>query len=117
MPDLQTRIGTVIVLTRDVPRARAFYTGLLGLPVLSDEHGMVTLGAGVPLLLHPADEVQASRRGVNLQFTVPDVDTLTRRIAEAGLRILTPPHDTEYGVREAEVQDPDGHTVYLAQPL
>ncbi|GAA5532731.1 VOC family protein [Deinococcus aluminii] len=111
------RIGTVIVLTRDVAASRAFYESLLGLPVLSDEFGMVTLDAGVPLLLHPAETPQASRGSVNLQFTVPDVDTLTHRIAQAGWTVLTPPRDMDYGVREAEVLDPDGHAVFLAQPL
>ncbi|GBF04264.1 glyoxalase/bleomycin resistance protein/dioxygenase [Deinococcus aerius] len=113
MPE-RTRIGTVIVLTRDVRASRAFYADLLGLPVLSDEDGMVTLDAGVPLLLHPADSPQPSRASINLQFLVADVDGL---IEEAGLTVLTPPHDTEYGVREAEVLDPDGHAVFLAQPL
>lgn len=116
MPEVP-RIGTVIVLTRDVNASRAFYAGLLGLPVLSDEYGLVTLDAGAPLLLHPADTVQASRGGVNLQFTVSDVDGLCRQLGEAGLTVLTPPRDMDYGVREAEVLDPDGHAVFLAQPL
>lgn len=113
MPE-QPRIGTVIVLTRDVATSRAFYAGLLGLLVVNDEFGMITLDAGVPLLLHPADAPRPSRGGVNLQIIVPDVDGVIRR---GGLTVLTPPHDTEYGVREAEVLDPDGHAVFLAQAL
>jgi lactoylglutathione lyase len=115
------RLNTVILLTPDVSRARAFYADLLGLPLLSDEYGMVTLDLGGPaLLLHPAEATQQAGagqpQGLGLQLSVPDVDALAARLGAAG-HAVTDPTDQDYGVREATVTDPDGHPVTLAQPL
>lgn len=109
------RLNTIILLTPDVPRARTFSSDLLGLPLLSDDYGLVSLDlSGSVLLLHPAEVAQPGSLG--LQVLVPNVDVLAAAFRAAGRRVTTLT-DQDYGVREATVTDPDGHAVTLAQLL
>jgi uncharacterized glyoxalase superfamily protein PhnB len=47
----------------------------------------------------------------------PDVDTIFRRMTEAGHPGLQPPTDAHWGARYAIVEDPDGIAVCLMSPI
>ena len=49
--------------------------------------------------------------------TLPDLETLYQEYRQAGARIVEPPSDRAWGVREMRVQDPDTHTLRIAAPL
>ncbi|CAM3290669.1 VOC family protein [Deinococcus saxicola] len=118
-----TSVGTVTLLTADLPRLQAFYTGLLGLGVLAETAEEVTLGAhGAPLLrLRAAEFPPASvpRPGLyHTAFLLPTRADLGRWLAHAaqmGLRIGSGDHL----VSEAfYLSDPDGNgtEVYADRP-
>ncbi|GAA3332379.1 VOC family protein [Curtobacterium sp. C1] len=74
---------------RDVPEARAFYEGVLGVPV-SEEHGMLTLhlGDGHGVLVYPKGPAHEPASFTVLNFPVPDVDAAVDELAAAGVRFL-----------------------------
>ncbi|WP_144803585.1 VOC family protein [Curtobacterium sp. BH-2-1-1] len=74
---------------RDVPEARAFYEGVLGVPV-SEEHGMLTLhlSDGHGVLVYPKGPAHEPASFTVLNFPVPDVDAAVDELAAAGVRFL-----------------------------
>ena len=46
---------------------------------------------------------------------VNDVDALFTELKERGAKIVMPPKDEPWGVREFHVEDPDGHTFRFGQ--
>lgn len=63
-------------------------------------------------------------RGINFQIAVDRLDPILARLAEAGIRLFDEPSeawyrvgDSESGVRECLVQDPDGYLVRLSENL
>jgi predicted enzyme related to lactoylglutathione lyase len=52
-----------------------------------------------------------------LYLVVPDVEAERRAIEAAGARVIGAPRDTEYEMRELEIEDPDGHRICLGQTL
>lgn len=51
------------------------------------------------------------RPGTWLSIMVNDVDELYQRILEKKGKVLSPPKDMEWGLREMLVEDPDGHII------
>jgi catechol 2,3-dioxygenase-like lactoylglutathione lyase family enzyme len=106
-------VDFVSVPTRDIGRAQAFYTEMLGLQPSrfsagEVEAGNVTLGFWNPEL--DGEPFQPNTAGVALR--VPDVETARRRLEEAGVEFLGDTVDT--GVcHMAFLRDPDGNTVIL----
>ena len=59
-----------------------------------------------------------AQRVVSLYFRVDkDVDALYRSARRKGAKVLSPPTDMPYGMREFHLRDPDGYDVAVAQEL
>src|SRR6476646_10698140 len=113
-----------VIVTPDLDRLRAFYTGLLGADEVMrfPQDGppfYVGLRAGdVELGLATNSEVSLDITGrVLLDLTVADVDALLPRVEELGGRVGGPPNDMPWGQRVAHVTDPDGNPLNLTQIL
>ncbi len=74
---------------RDVPEARAFSEGVLGLPV-SEDHGMLVLhlGSGPGVLVHPEGTAHEPASFTVLNFPVPDVDAAVDELSAKGVTML-----------------------------
>lgn len=74
---------------RDVAEARAFYEGVLGLPV-TEEHGMLSLGigGGQHVLVYPKGPAHEPASFTVLNFPVPDVDAAVADLRAAGVEFL-----------------------------
>jgi catechol 2,3-dioxygenase-like lactoylglutathione lyase family enzyme len=102
----------------DRPEERFAYLDLEGAQVMLEERSehqrqWVTAGLAAPL-----------GRGVNFQVEVSDCEPALERLALAGWPLFSDPEeawyrvdDTETGVRQFLVQDPDGYLVRLSSPL
>ncbi len=55
------------------------------------------------------------RPGTWMSIFVNDVDALYDELCAKGAKIVMPPTDEPWGVREFHVEDPDGHTFRLGQ--
>jgi len=122
MPQAPKGIYELLVHTKDVRASSAFYEGVLGFTRVREEAGLVWLKAGeasraIQILLHPWDKPTTSPYGIVVEFEYDDVDEVVNRARDAGYVVLQEPTDLWFGVREACVQDPDGHNIWLVQPL
>lgn len=111
-------LGFVVVYVQDMVKARAFYTGVLGLTVVGavSSPTFVTLRpAGGSLIalqdktasrFPPGQETQPG--SVELSFEVDDVDGTWQRWQEQGVELVAEPVDLSFG-RYCMAKDPDGH--------
>ncbi|HYF14578.1 MAG TPA: bleomycin resistance family protein [Phycisphaerales bacterium] len=60
---------------------------------------------------------EATSRGVWMSVWVRGVDAMHEACARAGLRVLVPPEDKPWRVREFHLQHPDGHVFRVSQGI
>ena len=78
------------------------------------DHAELALGASMLMLGSLRDDAFGARIGApapgggSFYVAIPDPDALHARATEAGVDILEPPTDRDYGSREFTVRDPDG---------
>jgi predicted enzyme related to lactoylglutathione lyase len=118
-----------VIVTPSMPLVLAFYKALFGAVEISrvPEDGpafYVGLQIGNAELGVVADgdaRIDTPQRillNVNVgDLDVGDVDGLLEHVEALGGRVLGPPNDMPWGQRVAHIQDPDGNTVNLAQPI
>ena len=123
------RIEVITLFVEDLPAARAFYEGVLGLPVIVADEFSAVLGKGEPMinllqvtraptLVEPA-AVAGPDVGARSVFTirVTDVDATCAELARHGVALLNGPVDRPWGRRTAAFADPAGHVWEVAQLL
>jgi predicted enzyme related to lactoylglutathione lyase len=108
-------IGTLSLIelaVRDWPAAVAWYTEMLGLPLLQKDeaHRFALLDAGAARL---ALKEGTPAGGVLLAFEVPELETALQRLAERGAQPEGPIKVSPEGYRRAIFRDPDGYRVSL----
>ncbi len=118
--------------TRDLGAAKAFYGGLLGLPVIAEvagRHVFFRVGAGVLLVFDPeATEVPSGNpalpvpvhgaRGpghVCFAATRGEIAVWRERLTAAGVAVEAE-FDWPNGARSLYIRDPGGNSVEFAEP-
>jgi catechol 2,3-dioxygenase-like lactoylglutathione lyase family enzyme len=116
----------IAIYTRDLARLEAFYTSLLGFPIVRrwDAAGIVFVDAGglwIELTRQDAPDDGTRPRaldqgvGINhLALQVADIDRSFRELVDQGVRVLAAPVDYE-NVRVAFLADPDGNVLELIE--
>lgn len=105
----------VDVPTRDLGRARAFYSDALGFPVTRHGDGFVDVDTG-SVVLRLVEVTQPDRRAA-VRVGVREVEAAYRFLLEHGARSLAEPMRTPALELLASVADPDGNTVTLQRDL
>jgi predicted enzyme related to lactoylglutathione lyase len=105
----------------DTEAARAFYAGVLGVPV-SEENGMLwlELGGGTRTLVYPKDDHRPAEHTV-LNFAVADVEATVDELVEAGVEFIRYPQSPQdekrimrgYGPDIAWFTDPSGNILSI----
>jgi lactoylglutathione lyase len=120
------RAHHIAIYTRDLARLEAFYTQVLGFPVVRrwDAPGIVFVDAGglwIELTRQDAPEdgtyPRALDQGVGLNhlaLQVDNVDAAFQALAGKGVRALAAPSNYE-NVRVAFLADPDGNVLELIE--
>ena len=106
-----------ILTSRDVPRARRFFTEQLGLTTEEDQGDVFSQfttreGTLWAIMQAPPDAPPA---GYELYLRVDDADAAHRTWRERGVEMVTEPHDEPFG-RTFAFRDPDGHVLHAYQP-
>jgi catechol 2,3-dioxygenase-like lactoylglutathione lyase family enzyme len=125
-PDmLHTSRLVCFVATVDAVRARAFYEGQLGLPLVEDGgYALVFDAHGTQLRVQRVDAV-APHPYTALGWEVDDLAATVRSLAASGVAMARFPGlpldadgiwDTPDGSRVAWFHDPDGNTLSISQP-
>ena len=108
-------IAFVGVPVTDIPRARAFYEGVLGFKPSGDtesawieyEIGNSTFGIG-----NYGESWKSSEGGTMVAFECEDLDAAVERVKQSGARVKMDIMDTSV-CRFTIVADPDGNSVML----
>lgn len=111
--------------TTDLEDSIRFYTEQVGLELEfrhSDFYAGIRAGAGCFHLKRvdaPDPSVAFVRQGghLHLYLGVDDVDAFGLRLRGAGVELVQPPCDTEWGTRELVFNDDQGHTIYAGMPV
>jgi predicted enzyme related to lactoylglutathione lyase len=113
-----------VIVTNDLDRLLAFYTGLLGAKevIRFPEDGPVfyvglSLGDSELGLSSDADIQPGSPGRMLLSIEVPDVDVLLPNVSGLGGESTIGANDMPWGQRVAHIKDPDGNVVNLTQTL
>jgi predicted enzyme related to lactoylglutathione lyase len=113
-----------VIVTNDLDRLLAFYTGLLGAKEVMrfPEDGPVfyvglSLGDSELGLSSDADVQPGSPGRILLSIEVPDVDVLLPNVSGLGGESTSGANDMPWGQRVAHIKDPDGNVVNLTQTL
>lgn len=114
-------VGQIHLSVTDLDRSLAFYTDLLGIPLLfraPDQQMAFLDSGGVRLYLGVPERPEFTSRAV-LYFRVADIDAEHRRLAAAGVPFTKPPgvahRDRATELWLAPFTDPDGHHLILMQ--
>ena len=126
MPDRE-RLGGITfgriagnIAVRDLPRALAFYVGVMGMHVTfqnGDPVGFAILERdAAELHLTVARDHRASIRNV-AHLLVTDATELHDHLIGHGVRIVKGLRDADYGLRGFVFADPDGNRIDVGQQL
>lgn len=112
----------VLLSPSDLERSTAFYRDVLGLRVYREfgRRGEVTgvvffIGGGLLELSENVDGSVGPGERIRLWLQVPDVDAEVARLRQAQVSVLSDSETRPWGLREAEVADPDGFVLVLVQ--
>jgi predicted enzyme related to lactoylglutathione lyase len=109
----------VLVRPTDFQRSFWFYAESLGLHVYREwssgsTRGVVFFLGGGFLELSGSSRTETSE-SVVLWLQVRDVDVVGRELQEAGVDIIELPADKPWGLREMQIDDPDGLSIMIVE--
>lgn len=124
MPTQPTCLRSAPVLeVKDVKRSEAFYTEKLGFI----SHGTWGDPPGFCIVQRGTVTVMLDKSGRDREIPlnqywaayvyVDDADALAAEYRAKGLEIVRGPEDMEYGCRDFDIRDPDGHLIAFGQDL
>ena len=110
--------------TIDLERSIRFYTELVGLDLefrYSDFYAGIRAGNSSFHLKQvdtPDPSIAYVHQGkhLHLYLAVDDINAFAARLQSRDVRLLRPPHDTDWGARELIFRDDQGHTIYAGMP-
>ena len=109
------RLNQVTVAVTDIDAAVEFYTRLGLTPIVKSPHyARFLCPEGDSTFSVHIGQVAASPSTV-VYFENDDLDTLVKRLKEAGLNFDTDPTDERWLWREARLHDPSGNPICLFQ--
>lgn len=124
---MQISIFYPVLMVEDVPATAAFWIKHFGFSTAFDCDWYVHLrhpeAESINLAIMSGDHptIPASGRGrthgVLINFEVDDVDAVHARLTAAGLPILSPLRDEEFGQRHFITQDPNGILIDIIMPI
>jgi catechol 2,3-dioxygenase-like lactoylglutathione lyase family enzyme len=106
-----------VFTARDIGESLAYYRDKLGFTI-AFEYGTPTFYAGVcrdTVTLHLISASQTPRLPGNgaVAIAVLDVDALHVELVTRGARVVKPPKDYDYGLRDFDVADLDGNMLFF----
>ena len=122
MPNLaNAHIGQIAVVCKDVPRAKAFYQGVLGLRHLFDAPPSLSFFdcGGVRLMLTPAERPEDDHLSSILYYQVQNIEAVHEDLAAKGVKFVNPPHVVarmpDYELWLGEFRDSEGNALALME--
>ncbi|MEO0388790.1 MAG: VOC family protein [Pseudomonadota bacterium] len=113
--------ATPVLRTGDYPRAHRFYTHILGFECAEEAGDPVGFGIfrrdRARVFLEAYQGAEAPYHRWRAYFHVDGVEALAASIVERGGILATEVTETEYGMLEFEIADPDGNVLCFGQDV
>lgn len=113
------RLETLTLTTRDLPKARSFYSAKLGFPVVEDRDGewFVVDAGGVKLHVDRAAVQKAPLENAEprLVFHTNDLRSRCLELRDRGVSVEGPLASPGATGLYAQLADPDGHPIVLME--
>jgi catechol 2,3-dioxygenase-like lactoylglutathione lyase family enzyme len=113
------RLQTLTLSTRDLARARSFYSAQLGFPVVEDRDGewFVVDAGGIQLHVDRTSVRKAplERAEPRLVFHTDDLRARCLELRDRGVSVDGPLPSPGTASQYAELADPDGHPIVLLE--
>lgn len=113
------KLGTLMVVVKDMDRSIKFYRDVLGLKVKTRTPEWTALDAGnIEIGLHAESKHLHVRptESASFAFLVPDIQQAVDHLKANQVRILMPPKQESFGWL-CVFTDPDGYHIQLNQPI
>lgn len=106
----------------DAVATAEFYRDTLGFEIAftwgdPPYYAIVARGDGVGIHLSEREDTSRRIQPCSVYIFVDDVDAVYEEYKTNGLEMFAPPEDQEYGMREFEVRDMNGHFLTFGQRL
>ena len=113
--------ATVFVV-KDVTASVAFYREVLGFAVDFSYGGDPPTFAGVyrgsaTIYLQASSETARPAGAAALCVALDDADAVHDELRNSGANVVVPPETRDYGLRDFNVQDPDGNTITIGSAV
>lgn len=115
-----------VLIVQDLSRSKAFYKHVLGLRVLLDFNGSITLSSGIVLhsyeiwkdLIRKNDqEIILQNHASELSFEIEDIDDFMNILKARNIPLLHPLKEYAWGQRVVRFYDPDGHVIEVGESM
>jgi len=112
--------ATPVLRSTNYPRSRAYYCDTLGFVVKEEggdpaEFGILDQGSAIIFIDAWHGGPTPRDQGWDVYFHVSDVHALYKTYRQKEAIILTEVQETEYGMLEFEIRDPDGNILCFGQ--
>lgn len=116
----------ILLVVKDIETSKRFYRRILGLKVLLDFNGHVTLSSGIVLqsyeiwkdLIRKEDQdIHLQNHACELYFEVEDIDIFMYKLNDYNVPLVHPLKEQAWGQRVVRFYDPDGHMIEVAECL
>ncbi len=136
----QVKFVDPVIYVKNVPRSAEWYTRMLGMKVedampdkkkprfvrLTNGNVALMIGDGsdpvsgrkTPKTTAEAIGARKAQKVVSFYYRVDkDLDDLYRSTKRKGAKVISPPADMPYGMREFHLRDPDGYDIAFGQGI
>jgi catechol 2,3-dioxygenase-like lactoylglutathione lyase family enzyme len=129
MGEWAKEIGAITLFVEDPARAKSFYQEFFDLQPLMDSETdtmfrlqntllFLTKSSEAPRMIAPAVAGRPDNGPRHVfAIIVDDVDAVCAELGQKGIPLLNGPQDRPWGMRTANVQDPDGYVWEIATEL
>jgi catechol 2,3-dioxygenase-like lactoylglutathione lyase family enzyme len=111
------RVAVPVLPCRDVEAARSYFTDVLGFDTIFTWETPPTYAAVIRDTAEFHLYAESSVGPARVAVVVDDVDSCHDELRARGADIVEPLADRPYGMRDFNVQTPDGHLLIFSQPL
>ena len=109
-------IWCVTLYVSDLKKAIEFYEKILGLTKKYEYSSYAGFECGgVEIGLIPKDRVETGSTTPTVEFIVDNVDRFYEMLKKKNVDVIEPPHEEQWGGRQASFKDPDGNVLEVVQ--
>lgn len=116
----------ILLVVKDIDCSKDFYRHILGLRVLLDFNGHVTLTSDIVLQSYEIwkdlirkndDEIVLQNHACEIYFETEDIDQFMHKLNHYNVPLIHPLKEHAWGQRVVRFYDPDGHMIEVGESM